>query len=372
MKILIINYEYPPYGGGAANATKEIACALKGMGHEVEVLTSGQGTLRFDQDGIKKIQVGSRRAKVEGSNVWEMSEFILRGIGWARTQKPSSYDSIIAFFSLPCGVIARFLNKRLNVDYIVSLRGGDVPGFSPEIGWIHRLLMPTRRSILKNSKAVVANSQSLAKLARAADQVESKIITNGVDTTFFSPAAKKGPLGVTINILIVARLHKQKNIVNAVEILSEVKRNGLSINLVIVGDGPERVKIEKVIRKNQLQSWIKLKGWISRGELVEEYRSANFFLSLSTIEGMSNAVLEAMSCALTVILSDVPSHRELLQNRAVGFLVADDYAAEITRILSDFGENHKKFVKVGQQGRQLVRDEYSWHSVAEQYLRLLD
>ena len=79
MNILLVNYEYPPYGGGAGNATQQIAYALVGLGHSVTVLTGGHGIKEKDRHNIDVIHVGSVRASKSGSNLREM---------WNQTQVP--------------------------------------------------------------------------------------------------------------------------------------------------------------------------------------------------------------------------------------------------------------------------------------------
>ena len=151
VKILLINYEYPPFGGGAGNATQEIGRALAKMGHAVTALIGGKGDPYSDSDGIRVVPVGSARKHLFQASLKEMVSFLLLGVCWALGSRGRDFDLTIVFFALPCGPIATFLNKRWHVPYIVSLRGGDVPGLVPAIEPLHRVLAPFRRWVSKNA-----------------------------------------------------------------------------------------------------------------------------------------------------------------------------------------------------------------------------
>ena len=169
MRVLLVNYEYPPFGGGAGNATQEIGRTLAKMGHTVTALIGGKGNCYTDRDGIRIVPVGSSRNNLSQASFKEMFSFLLRGVFWVLGSRGRDFDLTIVFFALPCGPIATFLNKRWNVPYIVSLRGGDVPGLVPGIESLHRSLAPFRRWVSNNATAVVANSSSLAELAQTAE-----------------------------------------------------------------------------------------------------------------------------------------------------------------------------------------------------------
>jgi hypothetical protein len=83
-------------------------------------------------------------------------------------------DACIAFFSIPGGPVALLGNLFWRLPYVVSLRGGDVPGSENTLKWSHRLLTPLRRLILARSRAVVANSDGLKRLTESADPYDAR------------------------------------------------------------------------------------------------------------------------------------------------------------------------------------------------------
>ena len=127
MKILLLNSEYPPIGGGAGNASSNIARVLAQRGQDVLVLTSHWGDLPFEEthDGVKVVRLSVLRRKMDRSNALEQISFIFgasfRTFGLIRQFKP---DVTLAFFGLPSGAVALLLKKLYRIPYVVSLRAG--------------------------------------------------------------------------------------------------------------------------------------------------------------------------------------------------------------------------------------------------------
>ena len=371
MRILLINYEYPPFGGGAANATQEIGRALIQNGHEVSVLVGGKGPAYTDYLGIRVIRVGSSRKHQFQASKREMLEFLFLGMFWAATRREEKYNVAFAFFSLPSGPIARVLEICCGVPYGISLRGGDVPGLVPEISFIHRVLTPLRRWALRNAKAVMANSDSLADLSRASDPVEVVVIPNGIDTERYCPdTSHRVRQSGILRLIIVGRFHRQKRIPETIRCFSEAKRQGVQFLISIVGDGPEREEIRETITQEGITEEVSMKGWLDKDQLVEEYQAADCYVNFSSYEGMPNTVLEAMACGLPALASNIPPHQLLIEDGVSGALVDIDQCDQvvwwITRLFSD----RRQLREMGIQARQHTLSRHSWISVAGSYLSL--
>src|SRR5688500_14360277 len=134
MRILILNREYPPIGGGAGDARAHIADQFERMGHTVTVVTSRFGTLphRQHQGGMTLDRVPGLRRRQDRSNPLEQIIFILSASLWTLRRIPRFRPhATLAFFGVPSGPVAWLIKKLFRVPYVVSLRGGDVPGFRP-------------------------------------------------------------------------------------------------------------------------------------------------------------------------------------------------------------------------------------------------
>jgi glycosyltransferase involved in cell wall biosynthesis len=239
---LFINYEYPPLGGGAATASRNLALALKRRGNRVVVLTSAYERLRgiLDEDGIIVIRVPALRQSIHRSSLLQMAAYLLSACGYVlQAAKRYEIDRVIAFFSIPGGVVARWLQLRQSIPYMISLRGGDVPGTEPKLSGFYRLLTGLRRHLFRNAHEIVAPSIGLKQLSEAADPFLVRVIPNGVDSAFFRPSEDHERAQLVL--LFVGRLHWQKNVSALVFVLEAIRtRFGLPAVARIVGDGPER------------------------------------------------------------------------------------------------------------------------------------
>jgi len=371
-RILLINYEYPPYGGGAANATQKLALALKQEGNSVSVLTSAATGDGPRDDEIEIISVNSLRSRYGQSSIIEMASFLMKACAFVFRLNESKWDIAIVFFGIPCGPIATLLKWRFRIPYVVSLRGGDVPGFESQVTLLHRVLTPVRRFVYKHSVAVVANSESLANLSRSTDSSAVEVIPNGVDTDFFCPSCvgriKKGPL----MFLISNRFHRQKRIPETLELLSQARDLGIDFRLFLVGEGPEEAVIKAAINDLSLEDYVTVKGWVRREELVGIYQSADCFLSLSAYEGMPNSVLEAMASQLLVILSDIEAHREIVSSGINGYLISNEDPTAFFAILRQIKAEEGRSAHLAENARNMVQKKFSWSQAAQSYLSLFD
>jgi len=372
LKILLINYEYPPCGGGAGNATRYIARELRKLGHEIAVLTGGKSGEQ-QIEGVRVIRVGSARRREDRSSLLEMTSFVLQSIYWIATRNGKGWEVAIIFFGLPCGVLGPILRMIRGTDYIISLRGGDVPGFEPSLSKLHKLLSPFRKFIYQTSKGIVANSESLAALSEKSDPFPVSVIPNGVADDDFFPIDKPSlSQNSPLNIIMASRFHEQKNIPDTIECLARAKRRGLRFRLTLIGDGPDKHNVERAVQENNLRDVVTLPGWISRSALASELQKGDCFLSLSRYEGMSNAMLEAMACGLPVVASKITSHEELIDDGVEGFLVTLTEESGLEKVLMRLSRDPRHARLVGAKACEKVRRRFSWHASAKSYLALLE
>lgn len=371
MRILLINYEYPPVGGGGATATRAIAQSLCRAGHQVVVMTGRFGNLAHEQgeDGVVVHRIPSVRNKLDRSNIMEMFSFLVSGLfALPRIVRRHRIEGAIAFFSFPSGPIAWLDRILFRIPYVVSLRGGDVPGTEKSLGWIHRLLTPLRRAVVENAEAVVANSEGLQKLAEEADGRRVFLIPNAVDTKFFAPS----PLpveGDALQILFVGRLQKQKNLAFLMQQLA--RRGAGSFCLHLVGDGPEMGVLKTLARDLKIDSSIVWHGWMPREELRARYWQADCLVNPSLYEGLPNAVLEAMACGVPVVASNVFGNYALVQNGSSGFLFDLNRPDDLLDALSRLVDPDLRTAMSGAARRRAL-EFGSWDDVARQYVELFD
>jgi glycogen synthase len=372
---LLINYEYPPIGGGAASATFHMAAALHDRGHRVVVLTSAFQKLRdsTSEDGIEIIRVPAGRKEPHRASLLQMARFVAAATARVcSVARHHSVDHVIAFFSIPSGIVAWWLNRRMKIPYVVSLRGGDVPGTEPGLRLFYWLLSPLRKGVLKEAVAVAAPASGLKELSEKIDRTPVLVIPNGINTSRYRPDKRRDLTEIVL--LSVGRLHPQKSPIRVLEILQAIRLNGnLPARAVLIGDGPERPQLEKYAREQQLGTLAKFTGWLDRSDVALAYRSATFLVQLSTYEGMSNVVLEALASGLPVVASRIPGNVDLVLDQENGLLFSvnescEMIAAEIVRLW----KSPARWQRMSNSARISVTAKYDWQVIASSYERLFD
>uniref|UniRef100_I2PYJ8 Glycosyltransferase n=1 Tax=Desulfovibrio sp. U5L TaxID=596152 RepID=I2PYJ8_9BACT len=372
-RILLLNYEYPPLGGGAGNATANLARELAGLGVAVRVVTAAfKGLPRREVvDGYEVRRLPALRRHADHCSPLEMLSFMGSAMvalpAMAREFRP---DVCVAFFGIPCGPAAWVLKLLRGVPYIVSLRGGDVPGFQPyDLAGYHRLTGPLIRFLWRQAAHVVANSQGLAALARkSAGETPIAMIPNGVDTDRFAPAddpSREGP----VRLVFVGRIVRQKGLDVLLDALARLPETAC-FELAILGDGPLRRELAERARRLGLGDRVRFAGWVGRADLPEALREADAFVFPSRDEGMPNAVLEAMAAGLAVAATRIAGNEELVVDGRTGFLVPPDDPAALAAALARLVGDRNLCWRLGAAGRDKVVREYSWRVVAEAYLDL--
>lgn len=376
MRILLINYEFPPIGGGAGSASYNIARWLARLGNEVFVFTSRFQDLKREEilDGFKVKRMPVLRRHIDQCSVFEMLSFFISGLAnIISTAKSFQPDFSLVFFGIPCGPLGLYLKTLFSIPYIISLRGGDVPGFLPlQLGFYHKMIRPVVRIIWQNSVKVVANSAGLKELAQmTSPDLDIAVIPNGIDMEVFKPASgvnRSSP----VRLLTVGRLVKQKNLpflLNAISSINSPLKE--KIRLDIVGEGPERSGLEKMIRDMGLTNWATVRGWLPKEKVLEFYQKASIFVLPSLEEGMPNVILEAMACELPVLASDVSGNCDLVLPGENGYLFALGHREDFIYYLEKMSGDEALRRKMGKKSRQLASN-YKWETIAKEYLKLME
>jgi len=355
----MLNYEFPPLGGGAANATRYL---LEEFSHRddltVDLVTSSPDEDKTETfaDNVTLYKLDVRKDAV---HYWTQPE-ILR-YSWKAYRKCKSlfvekdYDLIHAWFGVPCGGIARLLGKP----YLVALRGSDVPGYNERFEWHYVILKPVIRKIWTDSSAVIANSDGLRDLAHETADINIEVIPNGVAVDEFNPNYRERD---SIQALCVSRLIKRKGIEYLIQAVHRVDNT----TLVIVGEGNQEDHLQELVHTLGIDNRVTFTGYINHDRIHEYYESADLFVLPSFNEGMSNTLLEAMAAGHPVITTDTGGTDELVNEN--GIVVPKQDADAIATALRRYRDNPEVRRRHGEQSRNHA-EIMSWQRVAEQYIK---
>lgn len=368
MKILMLNYEFPPLGGGAGNANyyllKEFS-RFKNL--KIDLVTSSVSKLKKEKFAnninIFYLNIGKNKNKIHYQTNKDLLNYTFKSYRFAKELiKKNNYSFIHAWFGIPCGFIAMLLKKP----YIVSLRGSDVPFYNERFKILDKLFFKKlSRFIWKRAKVIIANSEGLKKLAqKSALKQKIEVIYNGIDTNKFKPEKNKKIIK-TLKIICVARLIKRKGINYLLEALGDLKNEDFI--LTIIGDGKEKESLKKLAKNLKIRNKVKFLGSIPHQKIVKYYQENDLFILPSLNEGMSNTILEAMACGLPIITTNTGGSSELVCRN--GFIVSKTSVKELKEAIMEYIKASSSLREHGIQSRKRA-EEMSWQRISNEYLNI--
>lgn len=367
LKILMLNYEFPPLGGGGANTTYYLLKEFSRFKEvEVDLVTSSVDKFRIEKFSeniiIHYLDINKRNKGLHYQTIRDVLAYSWKSYGYSKAlMRKKKYDLCHAFFGIPCGYIA----MKLGLPYIISLLGSDVPGHNPKFKRVYFFLGPTIRKAWHQAKVIVANSQDLRKEAIDFYPIKAEefpVIPNGVDCEKFKPQNRTDKI---FRVLYVGRFHQIKGIKYLLESFEEFMKQGSNLELVMVGEGE---LFDSVRQKYKDFTNIKLLGRKSQGELVKIYQQSDVLVLPSLNEGMSNVVLEAMASGLAIILTDTGDAGELV-GKDCGIIVQRKNSKDILDALQILYNNPTLLGQIRRASRRKA-GAMGWKKVANSYLTL--
>ena len=380
MRLMLINYELPPIGGGGGHATLRLAEEFLRLGHQVSVLTSASGHGARDElrpvegaTGALHIRrVPCYRPFADRCPPHHMATFVASALvlapRFARQIKP---DLVLAFFGIPCGPVALRIKRLLGTRYVLSLRGTDVP--RPELGhqrFLEALTRPVLRCAWRGADAIVAVGEGLRSAALAIEPgLDIEVIPNGVDVERFGSPGREPRTAGPLRLLFVGRLREFKGLQFVVAALGARPADAPAVRLDVVGDGPYRPEVERQTARLGLDAAVTFHGWLAPERVPERYAAADALVLPSRVEGSPNVVLEAMASGLPVITSNAPGCRDMIHHGENGLLVdvgdATGWRQAIDQLCGEPGLRRR----LGRAGR-VTAEAHSWRGVARRHLEV--
>jgi len=314
MRVLMLNYEYPPLGGGGATVCRDMSEMMVEHGDEVSVVTMAFKGLakRENCKGVEVHRVVCWRSRKSVCHPWEQLSYCLSAFRYiTREMDIRQFDIIHCHFIIPTGLLALWLQKKYGIKFLVTAHGSDVLGHNnARFKYLYGIVKPLWISILKNASVITAPSKYLAdEICEAYPDADCLVVPNGIFTNLFRVGSRKK------SIVVAARLQKSKGIQDLIEACSQINMSEWEVN--ILGDGPFRKELEALIRKYRLEEKIYLRGYI-RGEEYFRYLSeASIYFSGSWFESFSLSVLEAMASQNVILASNIEPHRQLLPEECI-------------------------------------------------------
>lgn len=320
MRILVLNYEFPPVGGGGGRVAEDICRVLAKRGHSIRVQTSHvKGLPKVEErDGYRIYRSPSLRRRADTCTFWEMGTFLamnlLPSMRHAVTWKP---DVIHVHFAVPTGVLGWLINLATGIPYVLTAHLGDVPGGVPEqTDRIFRIIKPLTVPIWQRAATVTAVSEYIRKLALESYDVPIETIHNGIDLVKCrqSPPYPHDPK----RLVFAGRFSPQKNLLFLIDALGHV--SDLDWHMDMLGDGPLMEVVTAKIHEGGLTDRIHLHGWVEPDTVERIMSQSDVLLLPSLSEGMPVVGVRALGHGMAILGSDVGGIVDVTENGVNGFL----------------------------------------------------
>ena len=221
-----------------------------------------------------------------------------------------------------------------------------------------------KRRSLARAAAVTVQSSSEQRRLRTRYATAARLVTNGIDTTFFTPGP---PAPRPPRMLAVARLvDAQKRISDVIDALALLPAEW---GLDVVGRGPDETALREHAARAGVADRVAFHGWVgSREELRERYRGCGVFVLPSTWEAVTLALLEAMACAAPPVVTPLPAFRDVIEDGVNGALVPP---MDPRRLAAAVLETHARGREIGAAARRTVEHRYDRASTLEALAAIL-
>lgn len=277
-------------------------------------------------------------------------------------------DLIHANWSLN-GLVAGIAGKLTATPVITTLRGSDVSGL--EHSRVKRLLL--YGCLRTNDHVVTVNDTINHTVCSLYPRYSSRVVTvpNGVDDTFLDIPGNKIRKHNTARITSIGNLNPNKRMHTIIEALPLIKGNP-GINLCIVGDGPERNRLQSLAVNTANNSIrIELPGSKAPDEIPSILAEADIFILASRAEGRPNVILEAMAAGLPILASDIDGIRELITHEESGLLFVVDDPVSLATQLERLVYDPVLCARLGQAARRFITTNHlTWERCASRYQQL--
>ncbi|CAG0958135.1 phosphatidyl-myo-inositol dimannoside synthase [Methanosarcinales archaeon] len=362
----MLNYEYPPLGGGASPVTKSLSEELVKLGHIVDVVTMGFKGLKQEEEigGVNVYRVPSIRKEQGVCRTHEMLSYCYSAYRFLpRLLNENKYDICHTHFIIPTGIVS-YLYKS-SIPYIITSHGSDVPNYNPDrFGILHKLLKPLWNEIIKNAECITSPTDYLKNLilenfGEKNYRTNIEVIPNGINIENFTPHQKEK------KILVVTRLFERKGVQYVIEAMKDIS----DYKLVICGDGPYKKNLIECIKRVGSNN-IELLGYVSSERLKYEYQTSSIFIFTSSAENFPVVLLEAMVSGCAIITTNVTGCPEVVGDTAI--LIEPKSPDSIKNALNDLINDNELRTKLGLNARKRAENNFSWRKIALSYCQVYE
>lgn len=375
-KILLVTNDFGPRAGGIETFVIGLLERIKG--HEVTVFTSQQGdTSVYDQQWLDKFGVRVVRDK---------SKILLPSWRVTRAAKKivaaKNIDVVVFGAAAPLALMSPSLRKS-GVKKIIALTHGH------EVWWAR--IFPFNLAIKRIGKSVdhltylgEFTRQAISKALSRKSATEMVKIAPGIDTAHFIPQPdamqKRKELGLQDKkiIISVGRLVHRKGQDNLIQAMPAVLKKIPNAHLLLVGEGPYKKHLEKLVMRLSLKQNVTFAGRIMYDRLPSYLSAADLFAMPSRsrffgleVEGLGIVYLEASACGIPVVAGNSGGAPDAVLEGVTGLCVDGTNIEQITGAIIEICRDAERASHMGAAGRNWIADQWRWDIWSKEFNALL-
>jgi glycosyltransferase involved in cell wall biosynthesis len=363
---MIFSTPFPPREG-IGFYVWNLAQQLKRQGHDVLLITRGSRRETFSE-------------VLEGIKVWKplflpIYPFHVQLHGFFVQRLIRSLESEIDLFHLHSPLPPVISTKR---PVLLTFHSTIINGmWLTPVNDLHTLAIKLQspisymieRNLIKKATSVNAVSPQTANELKKypTNNKQLNVMWNGVDTVLFRPKDNGVDKEESI-ILTVCRLAPGKGLSDLVEAARLVYQKNRLVTFILVGEGPEKNKILRSIKKQGIEKTFKLTGQIGdREELRNLYQQATIFVLASHHEGAPTVLLESMACGCPPIATKVGFIPNIIEQGKNGEIIPIGKPDILTDRILSLLQNKSALKSMGIEARKTVENRFSWETIGKQY-----
>ena len=339
--------------GGAENLLLNICRKLDKKKFNILVgYIYGPGTLanQFRRAGVRVIDL-SRKGKIDPLLMFRLT-FLMR----------KERIRIVHTHLVHASVVGRVAAKLAGVEILVTTRHY---AYQPKEKTLTRWL---ERKSAKLNHMTIAISQAVRDYLIEREDYDIKKVTviyNAVDLKLFDSSIVERPAANAQNHVIgsVGHLYPQKGHDVLIQGMSQIVREFPETQLMIIGNGPQRLMLEHLAQRQKVSDRIAFLGSKSPPEVIEILRNVDLFVLASNWEGFGIAVIEAMAAGKPVVATAVEGLREVIEDGRTGFLVPPGKPHALAEKVIYLLRNRNVSIEMGKEGRKRVEILFSLDSM---------
>jgi glycogen synthase len=379
LKILIVTWEYPPnVVGGLSRHVYGLSVHLAQLGHEVHVITAGNGGLSAYEivNGVHVHRVIPLNNQDDDFLSWIAGLNLAISFKAVKLAEKIKFDIVHAHDWL-VGTSALTLKEELSIPLLTTIHAtehGRNNGIYTEMQqFIHN---KEKKLIMESDQIIVCSSYMRDELLTISELSEKKIaiVPNGIE-----PSAGK----INSNeiypfiqnrkyVFSLGRMVKEKGFETIIEAAQLAKKNRRNVYFVIAGKGPMLERYRKMVSERQLDHYIAFIGYVSDEQRDALLVNSEFAVFPSLYEPFGIVALEAMIHGKPTIVSDTGGLKGIIMDKQTGLLMDTGNAESLLANIDFLLQNPEKAVGIGEKGRQIVKSLYGWKRIASQTVKIME